>query len=249
MWLFGSGSAFVQQPISRQLAVIFASTCDWTRLVVACGWGVLRCLLQMRPPWQTSCAGGGKPLTSHSWGVGCGGSPGTAERGGVWHASGVGPLGRRSCKHLDAVPACWVAQVAVLHACSAQCWGMGSRSGGAGYEQPGERVASRCVCAHTEVCPSSGALTLCELCCLLGCIGLCCWCTCVFPFVAQPLSAPFVVAAAVPVQRSLCASSLAVAAHFWWGTKGTRPVVLTLRLACVQIACLCVPHTLTPVCC
>lgn len=89
--------------------------------------------------------------------------------------------------------------------------GMASRSsGGTRLATSGRASVCRwsvCVCVHIPwVCLSYGGLILRESCCLLGCIGLRCWCTCVFSFVAQPLSAPFFVAAATPVQQSLCAS-------------------------------------------
>ena len=82
-------------------------------------------------------------------------------------------------------------------------WQAGVAWHASGYARPGKRVSSERVCAHIVVYLTYGGLTLRELCCLLGCVGLRCWCTCVFLFVVQPLSASFVVAAATPVQQSL----------------------------------------------
>lgn len=107
-------------------------------------------------------------------------------------------------------------------------WQAGVAWHASGYARPGKRVSSERVCAHIVVYLTYGGLTLRELCCLLGCVGLRCWCTCVFLFVVQPLSASFVVAAATPVQRSLYASFVVAAAHCWWVTNGTYPPVLTL---------------------
>lgn len=153
--------------------------------------GVLCCLLEVWPPLQTELWRRRQGSSAQTHGVLVApSSAGTAGKGGVWHASGAGPLGRKSCTWTRCLPAEWCRGWCCIHAApSAGVW-----EAGVVVLATSNRASVchfRCVCAHTEVCPSFGALTLCELCCLLGCIGLCCCGVHVcFPLLLSPCQPP-----------------------------------------------------------